>query len=192
MKRLTIVLATALTCLSFQATAQTAPLQDASVAELIAGLSEPAAGTSKSFRPTNPPGPDNTCAARSGSSKNLEVEYAAEGTPQVMLGIQFEFDSDALSAKDRRFLDKLAQALNSRDLRGVRFSVAGHTDRSGDDLQNLRLSCARSLSAREYLISRGVAADRLGAYGFGSRRLLPGFGPTASEHRRVEIRRAES
>ncbi len=192
MKRLSIGLAAALAALSLQAAAQTAPLQDASVDDLVASLTDPAGDAAKAFRPTNPPGPDNTCTPRDGSGKSLEVEYAGEGTPQVMLGIQFEFSSDGLLPNDRRFLDKLAQALNSRELRSVRFSVAGHTDRSGDDLHNLRLSCARALRAREYLISRGVAANRLGAYGFGSKRLLPGFGPTAAEHRRVEVRRSAS
>ena len=125
-------------------------------------------------------------------SKNLGiVALAPSGSPQVNLALQFEFASYRLTRTDQRQLDLLARALNSVELRAGRFTVAGHTDGSGDTLTNEKLSCARALSTRSYLIEHGVDAERVSAYGFGSNRPLNAGMSGAPENRRVEIRRAE-
>ena len=177
------------------ALAQSRPVADASVNELISALSDDGGASSKAFRPTAKPDANNRCAGQASGggsgTKNLEVEYADDSAPQVNLALRFEYSSDALAASDKRLLDKLASALNHEKLRGARFAVAGHTDLSGDQNTNLRLSCARALAAKGYLLQRGVASDRLTAYGFGPLRLLQGMAPNAPEHRRVEIRRAD-
>ena len=77
------------------------------------------------------------------------------------------------------------------DLRNASFTVAGHTDSVGDATVNLKLSCARSMAVREYLLQQGVAADRLSAYGFGSARPVVPGAADAAVNRRVEVRRAE-
>ena len=175
--------------------AQSRPVADASVNELISALSDEGGATSKAFRPTAKPDANNRCAGQASGggsgTKNLEVEYADDSAPQVNLALRFEYSSDALAASDKRLLDKLASALNHEKLRSARFAVAGHTDLSGDQNTNLRLSCARALAAKGYLLQRGVASGRLTAYGFGPLRLLQGLAPNAGEHRRVEIRRAD-
>lgn len=177
--------------------AQSRPVADASVNELISALSDDSGASSKAFRPTAKPDANNRCAGQASGggggsgTKNLEVEYADDSAPQVNLALRFDYSSDALAASDKRLLDKLATALNHDKLRGARFAVAGHTDLSGDQNTNLRLSCARALAAKGYLLQRGVASDRLTAYGFGPLRLLQGLAPNAAEHRRVEIRRAD-
>lgn len=182
---------------SLPAQAQSRPVADASVNELISALSDEGGATSKAFRPTAKPDANNRCAGQSAGggggsgTKNLEVEYADDSAPQVNLALRFEYSSDALAASDKRLLDKLASALNHEKLRSARFAVAGHTDLSGDQNTNLRLSCARALAAKGYLLQRGVAGERLTAYGFGPLRLLQGLAPNAGEHRRVEIRRAD-
>ena len=174
--------------------AQSSPLVDASVNDFINALSDEGGATLKAFRPTAKPDANNRCAGQASGggagTKNLEVEYADDSAPQVNLALRFEFGSDALAASDKRLLDKLASALNHDKLRSARFAVAGHTDLSGDQDINLRLSCARALAAKGYLLQRGVASERLTAYGFGPLRLLQGLAPNAAEHRRVEIRRA--
>jgi outer membrane protein OmpA-like peptidoglycan-associated protein len=45
--------------------------------------------------------------------------------------------------------------------------VRGHTDDEGGDEENLSLSKRRAETARDHLVSRGIAADRLVAVGFG-------------------------
>ena len=73
----------------------------------------------------------------------------------------------------------------------IRVQVGGHTDNTGSAAVNRRLSAARANAVRDYLISKGVAADRLTAVGFGPRK------PVASnrtaegraQNRRVELTR---
>jgi OOP family OmpA-OmpF porin len=181
--------------------AQQAPLKDASVNDFIKLLgADDMDGSSKAFKPTARPDANHRCAgqtgtartAGSGNTKNLEVVgYADDTAPQAQLAIQFEYSSDRLLPNDKRLLDKLATALKSPQLQSARFAVAGHTDRSGSRDINLQLSCARALASKAYLEARGVAQDRLTAYGFGPDHLLSGFGADSPEHRRVEIRRAD-
>jgi outer membrane protein OmpA-like peptidoglycan-associated protein len=131
-----------------------------------------------------------TAPAR-GTTRNLEVvPYAGDTTPGVNLSVQFATASDRLTPLDQALLDTVASALNTPQLSPDRFAVAGHTDTTGDARINLELSCARALAVRRYLAAKGVAVDRLSAYGFGSTRLLAADQPTAGGNRRVEIRKA--
>ena len=130
-------------------------------------------------------------AGRGVAARNLEVvPYAGDTTPGVNLSVQFATASDRLTTSDKTLLETLAKALKSPELAQDRFAVAGHTDSTGDARINLELSCARALAVRGYLATKGVAVQRLSAYGFGSTRLLAADEPTAGQNRRVEIRKA--
>jgi outer membrane protein OmpA-like peptidoglycan-associated protein len=64
-------------------------------------------------------------------------------------------------------LDQIAQALQDHpEIKEV--LVEGHTDSSGSDSVNQRLSMARAKAVKNSLIERGVEAHRLQAEGFGS------------------------
>lgn len=187
------------------ATAQASPrvLVNPSEADLLQELLGDGEGevTSKglSFRRTAPPNPQtNLCAGSDGgqgqggaANKTLVVVPYNEGAVNANLAIQFETGTDRLGANDQAVLNRLASVMQKAELRTVRFAVAGHTDKVGSDAVNLPLSCARALSVRKYLISRGVAADRLTAYGFGSAQPLNPDRRDAPENRRVEIRRGD-
>jgi len=135
--------------------------------------------------------PGAVAATAGGTTRTLEVvPYAGDTTPGVNLSVQFAHASDRLTPADQALLDRLAKALQSSELAQDRFAVAGHTDTSGDARINLELSCARALAVRRYLAGKGVAAQRLSAYGFGQTRLLAADQPTAGANRRVEIRKA--
>ena len=173
------------------------PLADASVDTLVAALRGGPA--TKSFRRTQlPEAGSNLCgaapaaqSAAGGLGRNLEVvPYAGDTTPGVNLSVQFATASDHLTAADQSLLDTLARALKSSDLAQDRFAVAGHTDSTGDARINMELSCARALAVRRYLTGKGVAVQRLSAYGFGSNRPLADQQPSAGVNRRVEIRKA--
>ncbi len=68
-------------------------------------------------------------------------------------------------------------------------SVEGHTDSRGSDAANLKLSDARAASVRQYLIDKGVEANRLVSVGFGeSKPLVKGNNEAAwAKNRRVDI-----
>jgi len=130
-------------------------------------------------------------ATSSRNARNLEVvPYAGDTTPGVNLSVQFATGSDQLTPTDRALLDRLAAALQKPELAQDRFAVAGHTDTTGDARINLELSCARALAVRRYLGAKGVAEQRLSAYGFGSTRLLATHEPAGGANRRVEVRKA--
>lgn len=85
-------------------------------------------------------------------------------------------------------LNEVADALlkNNRESNIV---VEGHTDSQGRVQDNQELSLARAQSVRDYLVSRGIAADRITAQGLGSTRPVA-TNKTAegrADNRRVEI-----
>lgn len=74
---------------------------------------------------------------------------------------------DDFSPEGRKALDELASRLTGdRPIEIVH--VIGHSDRIGDDRANLRLSTRRAEAVRDYLIGRGIPADRITAVGRGS------------------------
>jgi peptidoglycan-associated lipoprotein len=88
----------------------------------------------------------------------------------VLRDLQFEFDRWDLTPESRRTLDELAVALNN--FPGLRLIVEGHADERGTTEYNLALGARRAQSARDYLVSLGVAADRLETTSYGEERPL--------------------
>ena len=103
--------------------------------------------------------------------------------------IYFNTDSNSIrSGFYYTMLDDVAEImLKNKD---VTFSVAGYTDNVGTDEYNLKLSERRSNEARNYLIERGVEADRISAKGYGE--VNPKYSNDTEQgkqlNRRVEIK----
>ena len=86
------------------------------------------------------------------------LDKAAQTAPPP-LTVHFAVMSSRLGGKDRRSLDQLARRLRqSADSTVV---VDGHTDNSGLEAYNYRLSHLRAASVKRYLVSRGVPSRRL-------------------------------
>jgi len=101
---------------------------------------------------------------------------AGEASP--LADIRFEYDSAALTDEARATLEKHALWLQGR--RGVRVTVEGHCDERGTVEYNLALGEQRARAARDYLVSLGVAADRIRVVSYGKERPLdPGTGEAA-------------
>jgi OOP family OmpA-OmpF porin len=89
----------------------------------------------------------------------------------------FELSADALFAFNQATL--LPQGIARLDqfvqeLRPVRFSsilIVGHTDPFGSDTYNMQLSERRATTVMDYLVSKGVPADRIRAEGRGESQL---------------------
>ena len=62
-------------------------------------------------------------------------------------------------------LDQIVEILN--EYPGYRLEISGHTDSTGADDFNQRLSEQRAKSCYDYLTSKGVPARRLSYVGFG-------------------------
>jgi peptidoglycan-associated lipoprotein len=88
----------------------------------------------------------------------------------VLRDLQFEFDRWDLTPEARRTLDELAVALKS--FPGLRVGIEGHADERGTTEYNLALGSRRAQSARDYLVSLGIAAERLETISYGEERPL--------------------
>ena len=85
-------------------------------------------------------------------------------------------------------LNDVAKALGEQDPT-AKIVVEGHTDSQGGASFNQDLSQRRAESVRGYLISHGIAADRITAQGFGATRSIADNGSAEgrANNRRVEI-----
>ena len=85
--------------------------------------------------------------------------------PIILKGVNFEFNSAKLTSEATNRLDNVVNALSASEQIEVR--IEGHTDSIGGASYNLKLSKERAASVRQYLIDRGIAADRLTSEGYG-------------------------
>lgn len=83
----------------------------------------------------------------------------------------FAFDKAGLAdikPDGRGQLDALAAKLNAPGAQAGHVHVIGYTDRLGSAASNRKLSERRAVTVRDYLVGKGVAADRIDAEGRGS------------------------
>jgi len=97
--------------------------------------------------------------------KDVELKNVAVGSIIVLRNIFFDFDKATLRPESTNELERLIKLLN--DLPTLKIEIGSHTDSKGSDSYNMTLSQARSESVVGYLISHGIAKDRLVAHGYG-------------------------
>jgi len=98
---------------------------------------------------------------------------AVPGSPQefqVSVGdrVFFETDSSSLTPQARATLDKQVQWLSQYP--NYAFLIEGHADERGTREYNLALGARRSITVRDYMISRGIAASRMRTVSYGKER----------------------
>jgi outer membrane protein OmpA-like peptidoglycan-associated protein len=79
--------------------------------------------------------------------------------------VLFDVDSSSLDSAARGSLEQAAAVFNEYPKTAI--VIQGHTDSTGSETHNQDLSERRAESVRNYLISRGVDAQRMAAVGFG-------------------------
>lgn len=121
--------------------------------------------------------------------EGVEVTRPSEGEINVRLtsDILFDYDSAGLRTASRETLNELAQ--NFARYPDNQIIVEGHTDATGSDAYNQKLSEQRASNVADYLIDRGVTARNVVVYGYGESR--PKSSNDTAEgrqlNRRVEI-----
>jgi OOP family OmpA-OmpF porin len=104
----------------------------------------------------------------------------------IIENIRFDFDKAEIKPEYFRDLDKVIEVLKQNpDLNTV---IEGHTDGIGAEAYNQRLSERRANSVREYLVEKGIPAQRLTAQGFG---LTQPIAPNDTEEGRAMNRRVQ-
>lgn len=114
------------------------------------------------------------------------VTEPAPAMTLVLEGVNFDFDKAVIRPQDYAKLDQDIDALKAWG--DVDVEVAGHTCSIGTEEYNLGLSQRRAEAVRNYLVSKGVPADRLTVRGYGESRPVAS---NATREGRVQNRRVE-
>lgn len=123
--------------------------------------------------------------AEDGTTPVPVVYEQIDEADQVNIRVAFDFDSAVLRDSEKPKLAELCKAITQID--GV-FRIVGHTDASGSDAYNEKLSLLRAEEVKRYLVSDcGLPSDRLQAVGVGKRFLFNNDDPRSEENRRVEF-----
>jgi outer membrane protein OmpA-like peptidoglycan-associated protein len=118
----------------------------------------------------------------------IEVQRTAENTLNLTMpsSITFGYDSAQLTPDAQNALNSVANVLNQYP--DSKVNVTGHTDDTGSDNYNQKLSENRAASVAAYLAQHNVAYARLSQQGMGER--MPKF-PNTDENNRSQNRRVE-
>lgn len=100
-----------------------------------------------------------------GDTKSPDGGYAPNW---VLMGINFEFNSTRFTSESYPILLNAVQILSSNS--SLRVEIQGHTDNIGSSEVNRKLSLERAELVKMYLVSKGIAANRLSVSGAGSDR----------------------
>ncbi len=129
-------------------------------------------------------------------SDTLEVALLLEPIFEVgktfeLENIYYDFDKHNIRPDAAAILDELVRTL--RDNPTLKIELSSHTDSRGSDAYNLALSQRRAQSAVDYLVSHGIARDRMVAMGYGETRLVNdcGNGVPCSREQHQANRRTE-
>lgn len=93
------------------------------------------------------------------------IDVIITPTEIVLQPIYFEFDKSNITQQGAFELDKLVQVMKNND-KLVIFAKS-HTDSRGSDTYNLSLSDRRAQATVQYVISKGIPAERISGKGFG-------------------------
>jgi outer membrane protein OmpA-like peptidoglycan-associated protein len=120
--------------------------------------------------------------------KGATVERVGEGIIITFdSGLLFDLDSYQLKQATKSNLDQLAKTLNKYD--DTNILIEGHTDSSGEDDYNQKLSEKRAREVENYLASQQVKGSRITTKGYGEEQPLISNETQAgrSSNRRVEV-----
>lgn len=98
----------------------------------------------------------------------IDFVLASINKPNIIENIFYDFDKATLRPESEEALDELVKLL--ADNPNITIEMASHTDRVGTEEYNLDLSERRAKAVIDYLISKGIAPERLQHQGYGKLR----------------------
>ena len=120
--------------------------------------------------------------------EGARVERVGEGIAVTFeSGLLFDYDSDVIKGNARDNLVNLANSLKKYPKTDL--MIVGHTDAMGSDSYNQGLSERRARAAKAFLVSQGVASDRVNIAGRGEAEPIASNDSAdgRSQNRRVEV-----
>jgi peptidoglycan-associated lipoprotein len=121
------------------------------------------------------------------ASDTVTIQVIKETIHEIVFeDVHFDFDRYSLRPEAVRALDEAVRSL--QDNPTLKITIEGHTCNIGTAEYNLALGERRANAVREYLVSRGVTADRLQTVSYGEER--PKYDNSREETRRLNRRAA--
>ncbi|KGO78937.1 hypothetical protein Q763_15605, partial [Flavobacterium beibuense F44-8] len=103
--------------------------------------------------------------------------------------IYFEFDKSNITKEAAFELDKLVEAMNND--KNMVIMVKAHTDNRGSAQYNMNLSNKRAKATVQYVISKGIAKERISGQGYGESEPKVDCKENCSEEQHAQNRRSE-
>jgi outer membrane protein OmpA-like peptidoglycan-associated protein len=92
--------------------------------------------------------------------------YIDVGSKIALRNVFFDIGKSIVKKDSYAELDRLVDLM--KKLTNLRVELSGHTDNTGSEVLNTRLSQKRAEAVVEYLISKGISKEKLTAKGYGS------------------------
>ena len=140
----------------------------------------------------SPPPPPPPSAAAAAAAAPPPAPAPLPPVIQVSERIQFETEKAVLLDHSKVVLQEVVKVMKENPHVKL-IEIGGHTDSTGDSGKNLLLSQERADAVKTYLVSQGIAAERMRARGFGDRvPVADNTNPDGRDaNRRVEFRIVE-
>ena len=117
------------------------------------------------------------------------IESIITDTEIVLNPIFFEYNKSNITQEGAFELDKLVQVMKSNDKLVI--LAKSHTDNRGSDAYNLSLSDRRAKATVQYVISKGIAKDRISGKGMGEIEPKVDCKEACTEEQHAQNRRSE-
>lgn len=95
---------------------------------------------------------------------DIDLQRIEVGTTIVLKNIFFDYDKATLRPESFSELNRVVAILNKQQK--LKIEISGHTDNKGSLDYNKQLSKARAKTVVDYLITKGISADRLTFEGY--------------------------
>lgn len=117
-----------------------------------------------------------------------EKGCAIKAATIVLHDITFATNKAILTTEAKASLNNIVAGLKGQP--SMNLQIDGHTDSTGSDALNLKLSKERAAAAKKYLVDSGIDASRLQSEGFGESKPVASNKTAAgrAENRRVEFK----
>jgi peptidoglycan-associated lipoprotein len=121
------------------------------------------------------------------STEPVREAAAPESSVLKLEKVFFEYDAYTLTPQTREILARNAEWLRQNP--AAKLTIEGHCDERGSDEYNLALGQRRADAVKSYLLSLGIAAERLSDISYGEERpAVAGSDESAwSQNRRAEF-----
>lgn len=133
-------------------------------------------------------------AATNGGIVNVDanlnpIEVIVQEKEVVLNAIYFEFDKSNVTREAAFELDKLVEAMKANP--NMVIMAKAHTDNRGSDQYNMSLSNRRAKSTVQYIISKGIAKERISGQGYGESEPKVDCKENCTEEDHAQNRRSE-